>query len=124
MQKDDSSKYFYRTLHIHVTEEQLEKLSKLADAEDIDDLVAEILAQTKFGTFQIVKEYTVDVLQMIRPAFEFEIPSRTKYLIMNFTLLLITYAVCRHFNVSFLLVIFFTAAYFLYEYLDYECHKV
>lgn len=107
-----------------MTEEQLLKLNKLRDAEDIDGLVAEILAQTKFGAFQIVKEYTVDIIDVLRPVFNIEIPPRAKSLIVNFILLLFAYLACRRFQINFLVVMFFTAAYFLYEYLDYECHKV
>lgn len=127
MQRDDSSKYFYRSVHIHATEEQLTKLDKLSDPNDIDGMLAEILAQSNFGTKQLVKEHTLNVPAVSvwsKFSFGYDIPPRTRQITINFALLVFAYIVCRRCGINFLVVIVFGLGYFLYEYLDYECHKV
>lgn len=102
------------------------KLHKLTSPDDIDSMLAEILAQSNFGTTQLIKEYTREVTSTIWDSlsFSFDIPSRTKDITINFALLVFAYIVCRRFGINFLVVIIFGMGYFLYEYLDYECHKV
>lgn len=116
-------------MHIHATEQQLLKLEKLSDPNDIDELLAEILAQTNFGTIQLVKEATYDAASALFraiPSFDisFDIPSRTIEITINFALLVGGYILCRKYGINFLIVVVFAAIYFLYMYLDYECQKV
>lgn len=123
----------YRTVHIHITKEQLEKLKKMTDPIHIDGLVSEVLAQTEFGTIQLVKEYTVDVASNIwnhlpewPPISEINfnaLPS-SRPILINFTLMVITYFLCRRYRINYLLILFFVLVYCLYEYLDNECHRV
>lgn len=102
------------------------KLHTLTGPDDIDGMLAEILAQSNFGTTQLIKEYTREVTSTIWDSlsFSFDMPSRTKDITINFVLLVFAYIVCRRFGINFLVVIIFGVGYFLYEYLDYECHKV
>lgn len=114
-------------MHIHATEEQLLKLEKLSDPNDIDELLADILAQTNFGTMQLVKEATYDAASAVFraiPLFNIAIPSRTIELTINFALLVGGYILCRKYGVNFLIVVVFATIYLLYLYLDYECQKV
>lgn len=101
--------------------------------------MSEILAQTEFGTVQLVKEYTMDVATTIwnhipsLPSLE-EIPSlseinfnalpRSRPIIINFMILVLSYILCRRYGVNYLIFLFFVFVYCLYEYLDYECHRV
>lgn len=129
LQTDDSSNVLYRTMHIHATDEQLLKLKNLNDPDEIDSLIAEILKQTNFGTAQLVKEATIDAASTLYnaiPSFDisFEIPSRTIEISINFALIVGGYIVCRKYGINFMIVITFSALYFLYLYLDYECRKV
>lgn len=126
LQWDESSKYMYRSIHIHATEEQLEKLHTLSKPDNIDGLLEEILSQSDFGMTQLIKEYTMDISSTIANhfSFNFDIPPRTKQISINFALLVIVYIICRRLRINFVVVIVFSVAYFLYEYLDYECHKV
>lgn len=112
-------------MHIHVTKQQLDNLRKSKDITHIDGLISDILSQTQFGTVQLVKEFTIDVVTTIWDRFPtFDYLPRSKPILINFSLLVLSYFLCRRYNVSFLIAIFFTTLYFLYEYLDYECHKV
>lgn len=114
-------------MHIHATEKQLSQLESLTDPKDIDGLIAEILAQTNFGTLQLVKEATLDAAATVfnaLPTFNIEIPSRTVELMINFSLLIAGFIACRRLGVNFVIVCFFVAIYLLYEFLDYECRKV
>lgn len=126
MQRDDSSEFLYRSIHIHATEKQLLKLQKLTNPDDIDGMLSEILAQSNFGMTQLIKEYALEVTSTIwgNLSFGIDVPPRTKEITINFALLVFTYIVCRRFGISFMVVILFGVGYFLYEYLDYECHKV
>lgn len=126
LQKDESSKYMHRSVHIHATEAQLEKLFKLSKPNDIDGLLAEILVQSNFGMTQLIKEYTIGVSSTAWDGlpFAFDIPPRTREITFNFALLVLTYIICRRLRINFMLVIIFGLVYILYEYLDYECHKV
>lgn len=127
LQLDESSNYLYRTVHIHATDEQLQKLFKFSDADDLDGIVAEILSQSNFGTFQLIKELTNDVTTVVwnrMPSFSLDVPPRTKEITINFMLLVFAYIACRRFKINFAIVIVFALGYFLYEYLDYECHQV
>lgn len=125
-QQDDSSSFLYRSVHIHATEEQLLKLHKLADPDEIDGMLAEILSQSNFGATQLIKEYTMEATSSIwdNISFSFDIPPRTKEITTNFALLVFAYIVCRRYGINFMVVITFGVGYLLYEYLDYECHKV
>lgn len=98
--------------------------------------MSEILSQTQFGTMHLVKEYTVDVASTIwnsLPSLP-SIPSlseinfnalpRSRPILINVTILVLTYFVCRRYKINFLIAIFFGIIYCLYEYLDAECHRV
>lgn len=119
-----------------MTKEQLDKLKTSSDPIFIDGLVSEILSQTQFGTIQLVKEYTVDVASTIWnhiPSLP-SIPSvseinfndlpRTRPILINVIILVLTYFLCRRYQINFLIAIFFGLVYCLYEYLDAECHRV
>lgn len=126
-QFEESINLFHRTFHIHATKEQLENLRKSKDASQIDGLISEILAQSEFGTLQLVREYTNDVVDTLWkriPTWDSNILPRSKTVFINFIFIVSAYFVCRRFNFSFLVTILFASIYFLYEYLDYECHQV
>lgn len=112
-------------MHIHATDEQLEQLKKLNDPDEIDSYIAEILAQTNFGTMQLIKEASMDVASTLYKALpSFEIPSRTIEITINFALFVVGYILCRKYGINFIVVIVFSVLYFVYMYLDYECRKV
>lgn len=133
---DESTNYLYRTVHIHITKEQMDELQKSDDPMIIDGLLSKILAQTEFGTIQLVKEYVVDITANIwnhMPPLEwpftshsdhiFDILPRSRPIFINFAVVILTYLLCRRFRINYLVVAFFGLAYYLYEYLDDECHK-
>lgn len=115
----------------------MEKLQKSNDPVYIDGLVSEILAQTEFGTVQLVKEYTVDVATTIwehMPSVQ-DIPSslseinfnalpRSRSILINFSIMIISFVLCRRYGINYLIFLLFVFMYCLYEYLDYECHRV
>lgn len=134
-QLDESTNYLYRTVHIHITQAQLDELRKSNDPIIIDGLISKILAQTEFGTIQLVKEYTVDMATTIwshLPSFKIPTDSefifntlpRSRPIFINFAVIVLTYFLCRRFHINYFVVVFFGLAYCLYEYLDAECHKV
>lgn len=117
----------------------MELLRKSKDPIYIDGLISEILSQTQFGTVQLVKEYTVDVATAIwrhlpsLPSLptmtsfsdiNFNALPRSRPIFINFVILVFTYFLCRRFRVNYFIVVFFAVFYFLYEYLDNECHRV
>lgn len=120
----------YRTVHIHVTEEQLALLRESRDPIHIDGLISHVLAQTNFGTMQLVKEYSLDLSAQLwkhMPTMldiDFQHVVRSRSIIINFLLLVAIYFLCRRYNISYLVALAFAGAYCLYQYLDYECHKV
>lgn len=120
----------YRTVHIHVTEEQLALLRESRDPIHIDGLISHVLAQTNFGTMQLVKEYSLDLSAQLwkhMPTIldiDFQHVVRSRSIIINFLLLVAIYFLCRRYNISYLVALAFAGAYCLYQYLDYECHKV
>lgn len=136
MQEDDATNYLYRTVHIHVTKEQLEKLKSSTDPVYIDGLVSEILSQSDFGTVHLVKEYTIDIattiwnrLPTIPPIpslsdINFNELPRSRSIFINFIIVVLTYFICRRYGINFLVAVLFMLVYCLYEYLDAECHKV
>lgn len=114
----------------------MDELKKSRDPIVIDGLISKILAQTEFGTVQLVKEFTVDIAQTIwehMPSL-WSIPTdsdiifnslpRSRPIFINFAVIVLTYLVCRRFHINYLAVVFFGLTYFLYEYLDAECHNV
>lgn len=129
----------YRNVHIHITKEQFEKLQKSNDPAYIDGVVSEVLAQTEFGTVQLVKEYTTDVITSIwshmpklpsfssMPAIDdinFNTLPRSRSIFINFIVVVLSFFACRHFKIPYLVFVFFATVYFLYEYLDSECQRV
>lgn len=111
----------------------MEKLKNSEDPLYIDGLVSEILAQTEFGTVQLVKEYTVDVASAIwehippLPSISeinFNALPRSRSIFINIGVMVLTYLVCRRYGINYLVFIFFAFVYCLYEYLDNECHRV
>lgn len=138
-QFDESTNYLYRTVHIHITKEQLDELKKSKDPIFVDGLISKILAQTEFGTVQLVKEYTVDLAQTIwshvpsisnlwsitnDSDFIFNSLPRSRPILINFAVVILTYLLCRRYHINYLVVVFFGLTYFLYEYLDSECRNV
>lgn len=117
-------------MHIHATEEQLKMLLESKNPVQIDGILSEVLSQTHFGTVQLVKEYTVDITAEIwknippLPTISFQTLPQSKSVLINSSILLVLYLLCRRYNISYFVVLAFAAFYFLYEYLDYECHKV
>lgn len=123
-------------MHIHITKEQMERLKKSDDPVYMDGVISDVLAQTDFGTIQLVKEYTVDVTSTIwdrlpslpslpdMSEINFNTFPRSRPILINFTILLLTFFACRRFGISYFIVIFFALVYCLYEYLDNECHRV
>lgn len=105
----------------------------------VDGLVSEILSQTDFGTVQLVKEFTVDIATNIRnhlgslpslpsiptlSEINFNALPRSRQILINFIMMVLTYFVCRRYRINYLIFLFFAFIYFLYEYLDNECHRV
>lgn len=132
-QFDESTNYLYRTVHIHMTKKQVEMLQKSTDPVYIDGLISEILSQTQFGTVQLVKESVIDVASTVwnhmpsMPSMSdinFNALPRSRPILINFVIMIFTYFMCRRFRVNCLVVVFFALVYFLYEYLDNQCHRV
>ncbi|XP_031636671.1 uncharacterized protein LOC116349398 [Contarinia nasturtii] len=135
---DEATQFMYRNVHIHITKEQLEKLRRSSDPIYIDGLVSEVLAQTEFGTVQLVKEYTVDLATTVwdnipkLPSFS-SVPSiseinfntlpRSRPILINFVIFVMSFFACRRFQIPYLYFILFAIVYCLYEYLDSECHR-
>lgn len=115
----------------------MEKLQKSSDPVYIDGLMSEVLAQTEFGTVQLVKEYTIDVATTIwehMPSLQ-DMPSslseinfnalpRSRPILINFLVMIISFVLCRRYGINYLIFLLFVLMYCLYEYLDYECHRV
>lgn len=114
----------------------MDKLKKSKDPTYIDGLLSEVLAQTEFGTMQLVKEYTMDITTTIwnhvpklwsiptDSEFIFNSLPRSRPIFINFAIIVLTYLLCRRFHINYAAVVFFGLAYCLYEYLDTECHNV
>lgn len=116
-----------------MTQNQLDQLKASNDPIFVDGLISEILSQTEFGTVQLVKEFTVDVVSTVwdhlpsLPSISninFNALPRSRPILINFVMMILTYFVCRRFRINYLIVVFFAIVYFLYEYLDNECHRV
>lgn len=132
-QFDASTNFYHRTIHIHITKEQLKQFQKTNNPAYIDGLLSEVLSQNEFGTVQLVKEYTVDVAAVIwekMPALpsisemNFSLLPRSRPIFINFSLMIVMYFVCRRFGINYLIVVFFILTFCLYEYLDNECQRV
>lgn len=115
----------------------MDELHSAHDPMIIDGLLSKILAQTEFGTMQLVKEYTVDIATTIwnhLPPFQWTIPTdsehifnslpRSRPIFINFAIVILTYLLCRRFHINYLVVAFFGLFYCLYQYLDAECQNV
>lgn len=118
-----------------MTEEQMDALKKAHDPVVIDGLLSKILAQTEFGTVQLIKEYTMDIATTIWshvPSWSIPTDSdiifnslpRSRPIFINFAVVILTYLLCRRFHINYLVVVLFGLLYCLYEYLDAECHNV
>lgn len=116
-----------------MTQKQLDQLKASNDPIFVDGLISEILSQTEFGTVQLVKEFTVDIVSTVwdhSPSLpsisniNFNALPRSRPILINFVMMILTYFVCRRFRINYLIVVFFAIVYFLYEYLDNECHRV
>lgn len=113
-----------------MTKEQLELLSDSRDSRYIDGLISDVLAQTSFGTMQLVKEYSVDLAVELwkhvpdLSNVDFRNVVRSRSVFINVLLLVALYFTCRRYNISYMVTLAFAGVYCLYEFLDYECHKV
>lgn len=125
--------FYHRTINIHISEEQLQRFTKLTKPSEIDDLISEILSQSKFGTMQALREFTADVwlTWKRRLTFDFDWPDismETPRITVDNVVKLIVFAgilfVCRRYNISVFYVFASGALYFLYLHLDFECRKV
>lgn len=123
-------------MHIHITQAQLDTLKNSKDPILIDGKISEVLAQTEFGTIQLVKEYTVDIATTVwnhmprlwsmstDSEFLFDSLPRSQPIFINFGILVLTYLMCRRYHINYLVVVISLLAYCLYEYLDTECRNV
>lgn len=126
LQYDEATGFLYRTVHIHVSKEQLEVLRESRDPRHVDGLLSEVLAQTSFGTVQLVKEYSIDLAAELwrrMPNMDVRAVVRSRSICINVLLLVAIYFTCRRYNISYMVTLLFAAIYCLYEYLDYECHR-
>lgn len=134
-QLDESTNYLYRTVHIHITEEQMNALKQTQDPIIIDGLLSQIFAQTEFGTVQLVKEFSMDIAKAIWNGVSkwsnpidsdiiFSSLPRSRSILINFSIIICTYFLCRRYGINYLVVVFFGLVYCLYAYLDAECHNV
>lgn len=104
-------------------------LRESRDPRYVDGLVSEVLAQTSFGTVQLVKEYSVDLAAELWkrmpnvPDVDVRAVVRSRSIFINVLLLVVIYFTCRRYNISYLVTLLFAGVYCLYEYLDYECHR-
>lgn len=135
-QIEEADGFYHRTIHIHVTEAQLQKLTKLTRSNELDGVISDILAQSEFGTLHAIKELAVDVFSEWKRRFTFDfehfdwielqkdIPVITFDNVLKLIAFGAAYFVCRRFGVNFGIVVVGAGLYFLYLHLDFECRKV
>lgn len=124
LQFDKSSRIFYRSLHLHINEEQMKRFDEMTDAHDMDQLIAEVLYQSKSGTYELFQEMYLTWKDMFLLYWELIMSSRQVVIGIQFACFVLIWFASRKFKFSFSVVGVFFLLFYLYSFLDSECHRV
>lgn len=124
LQFDKSSRIFYRSLHLHINEEQMNRFHEMTDVHDMDQLIAEVLHQSRSGTYELFQEMYLTWKDLLILYWEWIMSSRQIVIGIQFAGFVLIWFASRKFKFSLSVVGFFFVLFYLYSFLDSECHRV
>ncbi|XP_037029161.1 uncharacterized protein LOC119069228 [Bradysia coprophila] len=123
MKFEESSRTYYRSLHLHVSEEQMNRFDKMTDVHDMDQLIAEVLHQSRSGTYELFKEMYLTWKDVFLGYWQLVMSSRQFVIGIQFAGFVLIWFASRRFRFSFSVVGTFFVLFYLYSFLDSECHR-
>ncbi|KAJ6637020.1 hypothetical protein Bhyg_09746 [Pseudolycoriella hygida] len=123
MKFDKSSGIYYRSLHLHIREDQMNRFDEMTDVHDMDQLIAEILYQSRSGTFELFQEMYLTWKDMFILTWENVMSSRQIVIGIQFAGFILVWFASRKFKFSLTIVGMFFVLFYLYSFLDSECNR-
>lgn len=124
LQFDKSSKIYYRSLHLHINEQQMDRFDKMTDVHDMDQLLSEVLYQSRSGTFELFQEMYLNWRDTFTWYWQLILSSRQVVIGLQFAVFVLVWFASRKFKFRFSVVALFFVLFYLYSFLDAECHRV
>lgn len=124
LQFDESSKTFSRSLHLHINEEQLRRFEEMTDVHDMDQLISEVLSQSRSGMFELFQEMYLTWKDLLILYWDRIMSSRQIVIGLQFAGFVLIWFASRKFKFSFSVVGLLFVLFYLYSFLDSECHRV
>lgn len=102
----------------------MNRFDEMTDVHDMDQLIAEVLYQSRSGTFELFQEMYLTWKDMLILYGELIMSSRQMVIGMQFAGFVLLWFASRKFKFSFTVVGLFFVLFYLYSFLDSECHRV
>lgn len=102
----------------------MDRFDEMTDVHDMEQLIAEVLYQSKSGTFVLFQEMYLTWKDMLMMYLEPIMSSRQIVIGLQFSAFVLVWLACRKFKFSFAVVGLFFVSFYLYSFLDSECHRV
>lgn len=102
----------------------MDRFDKMTDTHDMDQLVAEVLYQSRSGAFELFQEMYLTWRDTLISYWEMIMSSRQVVLGMQFAGFILIWFASRKFKFSFSVVGLFFVLFYVYSFLDAECHRV
>ncbi len=102
----------------------MDRFDKMTDVHDMDQLIAEVLYQSRSGTYELFKEMYLTWKDMFALYWGMLVSSRQIVLAIQFASIVLIWFACRRFKLSFSVFGLLFVLFYLYSFLDSECHRV
>lgn len=102
----------------------MNRFDEMTDVHDMDQLIAEVLYQSRSGTFELFQEMYLTWKDMLIMYGELIMSSRQMVIGMQFAGFVLLWFASRKFKFSFTVVGLLFVLFYLYSFFDSECHRV
>lgn len=102
----------------------MNRFDEMTDVHDMDQLLAEVLYQSRSGTFELFQEMYLTWKDTFILYWEWIMSQRQVVIGIQFAGLVLIWFASRKFKFSFSVVGVFFVLFYLYSFLDSECHRV
>lgn len=102
----------------------MNRFDEMTDVHDMDQLIAEVLYQSRSGTFELLQEMYLTWKDLLLLYWELIMSSRQFVIGIQFAGFVLIWFASRKFKFSFAVVGLFFVLFYLYSFLDAECHRV
>lgn len=102
----------------------MNRFDKMTDVHDMDQLIAEVLHQSRSGTYELFKEMYLTWKDLFLWYWELVMSSRQFVIGIQFGAFVLIWLASKKFGFRFSVVGIFFVLFYLYSFLDSECHRV